>query len=475
MSILEATRRKTVPASLFQLFSIGLGPSSSHTVGPMRAAKACMESLRERGLFPHVRKVTIELFGSLAMTGKGHATDIAILLGLEGETPENVDPGGVKERIAAIEAQQSLNLLGEKSISFSVSQHLLFRKGDRLTYHSNGMRFKAFDARGACIASDVYYSTGGGFIVHQDQMVRGEQGTASNVSVPYPFQTCEELREHCRDTGYSIAQIVRENEKVFRTEAAIEEGVLRIWSVMQESIQRGCVSEGILPGGLHVKRRAPALYRRLMQEEREEVDDPHRVIDWVSLCALAVNEENAAGGRIVTAPTNGAAGIIPAVVYYYQKFSPRPTRASLIDFFLAATAMGILYKEGASISGAEMGCQGEVGVASSMAAAGLTAALGGTFAEIESAAEIGMEHHLGLTCDPVGGLVQVPCIMRNTKGALHAINASRRARDEAGENRVSLDQCIAAMRQIGEDMHSKYKETSEGGLALHVPTSLPQC
>ncbi len=474
MSVLEATKRKVVPVSVFELFSIGLGPSSSHTVGPMRAAKSFIHSLQKKRLLPLIREVIVELYGSLAMTGKGHGTDTAILLGLEGESPESVDPASVASRIASITENGQLRLGEDLSIPFDPDQHMLFRRGDRLTYHSNAMRFKAFDARGECVANDVFYSVGGGFIVHQDQIF--SEGVAnSDVHVPYPFQTCKELQEHCLDAGKTIAQIMMENEKIRRSEAEIKSGILRIWTVMQESAQRGCQNEGILPGGLQVKRRAPSLYRKLVQDEREEQEDPHRVLDWVSLWALAVNEENAAGGRIVTAPTNGAAGVIPAVLHYYQKFTPSPTQEGVITFLLTAAAIGILYKEGASISAAEMGCQGEVGVACSMAAGALTAALGGTFAEIESAAEIGMEHHLGLTCDPIAGLVQIPCIMRNTKGALHAINASRRARDEKGENRVRLDEVILTMRKTGEDMHSKYKETSEGGLALHVPVNLPQC
>lgn len=476
MSVLEATKRKSVPASVFQLFSIGLGPSSSHTVGPMRAAKLFVESLISRKFFHNVHKVTVELYGSLAMTGKGHATDIAVLLGLEGETPDGVDPASVGERVATITNQKALNLYGQRVIVFDVEQQLIFRKAERLTYHSNGMRFKAMNARGQTIASDVFYSVGGGFVVHQDQiLVESSFDTSFEMAVPFPFQTCEELLKHCQETGYSIPQVVLENEKCHRSEKEIREGILRIWKVMQDCVISGCENEGILPGGLNVKRRAPSLFKKLKEQELAGIQDPNAVFDWVSLYALAVNEENAAGGRVVTAPTNGAAGIIPAVLHYYQKFTPNPTDDGVVTFFLTAAAIGILYKEGASLSAAEMGCQGEVGVACSMAAAGLTAALGGTNAEIESAAEIGMEHNLGLTCDPIGGLVQIPCIMRNTKGSINAINASRRSIDEQGQNRVRLDEVIAAMRQTGEDMLSKYKETSEGGLAIHVPLNLPQC
>jgi len=474
MSVLEATKRKQIPVSVFQLFSIGIGPSSSHTVGPMRAARQYVEKLQKDRLLQHTVHIAVELFGSLAMTGKGHATDIALLLGLEGETPEGIDPNSVADRISAIEQNKVLNLLGVHPVSFHVEEHLIFSKGKRFTFHSNAMRFKACDARGQVLASDIYYSTGGGFVVHQDQVMESSLTSMLDESIPYPFQTCEELLYWCDETGLTIAELMMENEKQWRSVDHIRRGILNIWRVMQECTERGLHQEGILPGGLNVKRRAPDLYKKL-SKQGSTLKDPAEVFDWVSLYALSVNEENAAGGRVVTAPTNGASGVIPAVLHYYKQFTPQPTEQGIIDFFLTATAIGILYKEGASLSAAEMGCQGEVGVACSMAAAGLAAALGGTKKQVVNAAEIGMEHNLGLTCDPVGGLVQIPCIERNTMGAIKAINAQRLALHGDGNHCVTLDQVIAAMRETGEDMHSKYKETSEGGLAIKVPVSLPAC
>jgi L-serine dehydratase len=474
MSVMEATKKRLVPVSVFQLFSIGIGPSSSHTVGPMRAALQFVKKLETTHLLKHTSQATIELFGSLAMTGKGHATDKALLLGLEGETPEDTDPDNVDMRIQAIETNKELNILGYHRIAFDIEKDLIFLKGKRFTYHSNAMRFKALDARGITIASEIYYSVGGGFVVHQDQITESSFTNILEETIPYPFQTCEELFQHCQDRDMSIAEIMMENEKQSRSEKQVKEGILRIWQVMKDCVKRGYCNEGYLPGGLNVKRRAPDLYRKL-SKNGEAIKDPSEIFDWVSLFALSVNEENAAGGRVVTAPTNGAAGIIPAVLHYYQKFTPNPTEEGIITFFLTATAIGILYKEGASLSAAEMGCQGEVGVACSMAAAGLAAALGGTNAQIANAAEIGMEHNLGLTCDPIAGLVQIPCIERNTMGAIQAINAQRLALHGDGTHRVSLDQVIAAMRQTGEDMDSKYKETSEAGLAIHVPLNLPAC
>ncbi len=474
MSVMEATKRRLVPVSIFQLFSIGIGPSSSHTVGPMRAALQFVKKLETNHLLIHTASVTVELFGSLAMTGKGHATDKAILLGLEGESPENTDPDRVDARFESILEKQELYLIGQHRISFVMNEHLLFLKGKRFTYHSNAMRFKAIDARGITISSEIYYSVGGGFVVHQDQILESSFTPILDETIPFPFQTCEELFYHCDEMQMSIAEIMMENEKVWRSPQQIKQGILHIWQIMQDSVKRGFSNEGILPGGLNVKRRAPGLYRKLMANGGRIVD-PSEVFDWVSLFALAVNEENAAGGRVVTAPTNGAAGIIPSVLHYYNKFTPNPTEEGVITFFLTAAAIGILYKEGASLSAAEMGCQGEVGVACSMAAGGLTAALGGTKEQIANAAEIGMEHNLGLTCDPIAGLVQIPCIERNTMGAIQAINAQRLALHGDGVHRVSLDQVIAAMRQTGEDMNSKYKETSEAGLAFYVPLNLPAC
>jgi L-serine dehydratase len=474
MSVLEATKRRFIPVSVFELFSIGIGPSSSHTVGPMRAARLFAQDLRSKGHLPHVASLIIELFGSLAMTGKGHATDIAVFLGIEGETPEGVDPNSVQAQIQRIEDDQTLRILGHHQIPFNSAEHLIFHKGKRFTFHSNAMRFKAFDAKGVLLLSDIYYSVGGGFVVPQEEVLESAYTSSFEDTVPFPFQTCEDLLHHCRENNMTIAQIMMENEKTWRSEKQIREGILKIWDVMRECVERGINQEGILPGGLNVKRRASEIYRNLTKDG-ESIKEPSEVFDWVSLFALAVNEENAAGGRVVTAPTNGAAGIIPAVLHYYQKFIPSFNDEGVVTFFLTAAAIGILYKEGASLSAAEMGCQGEVGVATSMAAGGLTAALGGTNEQIENAAEIGMEHNLGLTCDPVAGLVQIPCIERNTMGAIKAINAMRLAMHSNGDYRVTLDQVIATMRQTGEDMQSKYKETSEGGLALFVPVNLPQC
>lgn len=474
MSVLEATKRRFVPVSVFQLFSIGIGPSSSHTVGPMRAARSFVQELEAEGHLPLIASLTIELFGSLAMTGKGHATDIAVLLGMEGESPESIDPNCVQERVARIESEKTLRLLGLHEVPFVIEEHLQFHKGKRFTFHSNAMRFKAYDAKGAVLLSDIYYSVGGGFVVPQEQALEPSFTSTAEDIIPYPFQTCEELQYHCRENKMTIAELMMENEKTWKSEEQIREGILKIWHVMQACVERGIQQEGILPGGLEVKRRAAEMYRTLTQNG-DLIKDPSEIFDWVSLFALAVNEENAAGGRVVTAPTNGAAGIIPAVLHYYQKFIPSFSEEGVITFFLTAAAIGILYKEGASLSAAEMGCQGEVGVATSMAAGGLAAALGGSNAQIENAAEIGMEHNLGLTCDPIAGLVQIPCIERNTMGAIKAINAMRLAMHNDGQHRVTLDQVIAAMRQTGEDMQSKYKETAEGGLALFVPVNLPEC
>jgi L-serine dehydratase len=458
--------------SLFQLFSIGIGPSSSHTVGPMRAARLFALGLARKGLLGEVACLAVELFGSLAMTGKGHATDKAIVLGLQGNTPEGIDPDSVESQIEAVASTDLLCVLGEHMISFSMDEDIIFHKGKRLPFHSNAMRFRVFDEYGRELFSQIYYSTGGGFVVDHDQT--SLEFTSNEEDVLYPYKTCEELLEHCRVNGMMIYDLVMENEKGWRSEEEVHEGISRIWDVMQDCVKRGCYQEGILPGGLNVKRRAPDLYREL-KKNGDLYEDPSQIFDWVSLFALAVNEENAAGSRVVTAPTNGAAGIIPSVLHYYQNFTPSPTKEGIVRFFLTATAIGILFKEGASISGAEMGCQGEVGVACSMAAAGLAAALGGTNEQIENAAEIGMEHNLGLTCDPIAGLVQIPCIERNTMGSIKAINASRLALHGDGTHVVSLDHVIAAMRQTGEDMKQIYKETSEGGLALFVPVSIPEC
>lgn len=450
--------------SLFQLFSIGIGPSSSHTVGPMRAAHQFATHLQDTFGLDNISKVTVELYGSLAMTGVGHSTDKALFLGLEGETPEAVDPDLVDYRVARIQNENNIYLLGSVPIEYE----LIFHKGKRLPYHSNALRFKAYDLKGNLLINQLYYSVGGGFVV-----LHGQEEAPQVDVMPYEYATCEELLGHCRENDAMIYDIVMENEKALRTEKQVRKGILRIWEVMNNSMERGFLQEGVLPGGLEVKRRAPDIHRQLVNDGN--VNDPTEFMEWVSLYAMSVNEENAAGGRVVTAPTNGAAGVIPAVIRYYLDFTPNPTEEGIIKFMLTASAMGVLYKIGASISAAEMGCMGEIGVACSMAAAGLTAALGGTNEQIENAAEIGMEHNLGLTCDPIAGLVQIPCIERNTMGAIKAINASKLALRGDGTHRVSLDQVILAMRQTGEDMKSTYKETSEAGLAFHVSVSVPEC
>ncbi|MBX9923589.1 MAG: L-serine ammonia-lyase [Rhabdochlamydiaceae bacterium] len=471
---MNSIKKNFIPVSLFQLFSIGIGPSSSHTVGPMRASHQFVSILQSLGILENVSRVSVELFGSLAMTGHGHATDIAILLGLIGEKPELIDPDTVSAKIENIRKEGALKLLGSHFISFSVAQDLLFLKGKRLPFHSNAMKCKAYNAQGEEIFSKIFYSVGGGFVVDHEEVFSSEKKESeATAEIPYPFHTGAQLLEHCQKTGLSISEIMLANEKTWRSEEEVYEGIWHIWEVMKGCVERGCSQEGILPGGLNVARRAALLHRDLSQ--KKELEDPSEIFDWVSLYALAVNEENAAGGKVVTAPTNGASGIIPAVLHYYDRFTKNPTKEGIYRFFLTAAAIGILYKEGASLSAAEMGCQGEVGVACSMAAGGLVAALGGTTFQIENAAEIGMEHNLGLTCDPVGGLVQIPCIERNTMGAIKAINAYRLAMNNKTGYRVTLDQVIASMRQTGEDMNSIYKETSEGGLAIHVPVTHPAC
>lgn len=461
--------------SVFNLFSIGIGPSSSHTVGPMRAARQFVLNLQKHHQLSTVKEVVVDLYGSLALTGKGHSTDLAILLGLEGATPEGIHPNEVQPRVQKMRQQQALSLLGVHSIYFIEVKHLLFHYDKQLPYHPNGMRFRAFDQNNKEIYQQVFYSVGGGFIVDHASTLQNKQASPEKSPIPYPFKTAEELLQLCRRHHMTIEELMLENEKIWRSEEEIRKGLLLIWQTMRECVNRGCHQEGILPGGLNVKRRAAGIYRYLKDQEMKSLGDRDRaeVMDWVSLWALAVNEENAAGGRVVTAPTNGAAGVIPAVMHYYEKFT-QGTEKGIITFLLTAAAIGILYKEGASISAAEMGCMGEVGVACSMAAAGLTAALGGTNEQIENAAEIGMEHNLGLTCDPIKGLVQIPCIERNTMGATKAINADRLARLHGdGDHRVTLDQVIATMRETGHNMMSLYKETSQGGLAIHV--NIPEC
>ncbi len=456
--------------SVFDLFTIGIGPSSSHTVGPMRAARRFAERLAAEGLLDRVGRVRGELFGSLALTGKGHGTDRAVLMGLAGETPEEIDPDGVAPRLAAIRAEEKLALLGRHEIPFHEKADLIFNRRDLLPLHSNGMRFTAFDAAGGTLDQRIYYSVGGGFVVNEGATGEGRL-VEDATSVPHPFPSAAELLRLSAEHGLTIWELMLENEKVWRSGEEIRSGLLRIWEAMQRCVERGCRQTGVLPGSLKVKRRAPALYqelRELSSRSEQGLADPLTVLDWVNLYALAVNEENAAGGRVVTAPTNGAAGIVPAVLHYYRRLTPGSGEEGVLRFLLTAGAIGILYKENASISGAEVGCQGEVGVACSMAAGGLVAALGGTSAQIENAAEIGMEHNLGLTCDPVGGLVQIPCIERNAMGSVKAINAARIALRGDGSHKVSLDRVIKTMRETGADMKTKYKETSRGGLAINV-------
>jgi len=452
--------------SVFDLFKIGIGPSSSHTVGPMRAAARFAEGLRRDGLLASTTSVKAELYGSLGATGKGHGSDKAVLLGLEGEHPDTVDTEAIPARLQTIRDSGHLRLLGEHDIVFVEKQHLaMIRKP--LAYHPNGMIFRAFDQAGLQIRSREYYSVGGGFVVDEDAAGHDRIVEDSTV-LTYPFKTAKELLGHCTAQQLSVSQVMLANEAAWRPEAETRVGLLRIWQVMQDCVEAGYRHEGILPGGLKVKRRAPALYRQLSQHPEASLRDALSVLDWVNLYALAVNEENAYGGRVVTAPTNGAAGIVPAVLHYYMRFVPGASDDGVVRFLLTAAAIGILYKENASISGAEVGCQGEVGVACSMAAGALCEVMGGTPQQVENAAEIGMEHNLGLTCDPIGGLVQVPCIERNAMGSVKAINAVRMALRGDGQHFVSLDKVIRTMRQTGADMKSKYKETARGGLAVNI-------
>ena len=460
--------------STLEAFSIGVGPSSSHTVGPMRAARRFLVELKEREFLEDVASMRVELYGSLAMTGKGHATDIAILLGLEGETPDGVDPDSIPHRISTIQKEKQIRLFGRHAVPFDPEVDLVFLKGKRLPFHSNAMRIKAFNQKGKQIYAQVYYSVGGGFVVDHKEAMEKPSAKVEKV-VPFHFKTAEDLMNHCEREKKAIWEIVLENEKAHHSEEELRAGIDRIWNTMRECVQRGINTEGELPGGLNVQRRSSALFRALKKEESRMSEDPTLVMEWVSLYSLAVNEENAAGSRVVTAPTNGSAGVIPAVLHYAEKFVPGFNQESIYIFFLTATALLILYKENASISAAEMGCQGEIGVSSSMAAAGLTAILGGTNEQIENAAEIAMEHHLGMTCDPIGGLVQIPCIERNTMGSIKAINAARLALRGDGTHRVSLDAVIRAMKETGKNMKTMYKETSEGGLALQITLAATAC
>jgi L-serine dehydratase len=463
--------------STFDLFKVGIGPSSSHTVGPMHAARLFAQALVDAGVLDDTARVVAHLYGSLGATGAGHGSPKAIILGLEGDTPETVDVDAIPARIEGAREAGELTLLGRRAIAFSYRDDLQMHRSESLPYHSNGMRFEAFDEAGEPLLERVFYSVGGGFVVDESAAESGFV-VADETPLPYPFDSAEQLLAHCRDSGLSISALMLENEKAWRSEAEIREGLLHLWQVMDACIQRGCRSEGIMPGGLKVRRRAAQLYRQLKTQEQSFGDASLNTMDWVTLYALAVNEENAAGGRIVTAPTNGAAGIIPAVLKYYLDHCSGSSEDDIVRYLLTAGAIGILYKINASISGAEVGCQGEVGSACSMAAGALADALGGTPAQVENAAEIAMEHNLGLTCDPVGGLVQVPCIERNAMGAIKAISAARMALRGSGEHYVSLDQVIRTMRDTGRDMQDKYKETARGGLAvnvLEVPVNIIEC
>jgi len=463
--------------SVFDLFKVGIGPSSSHTVGPMCAARQFAEALQADGSLNACRRVVAELYGSLGATGAGHGSPKAIILGLEGETPDAVDVESIDRRIAAVRAGGGIALLGGQAINFNYREDLVMHRTETLPFHANGMRFTAYGDRGEVVSSRVYYSVGGGFVIDEsatDQDIIVDDPTP----VPYPFTTAETLLGQCREHGLSISALMLANEKAWRAEADIRVQLLGLWQVMSDCIDRGCRTEGVMPGGLKVKRRAALLHRQLKSQGDSLGDASLNTMDWVTLYALAVNEENAMGGRIVTAPTNGAAGIIPAVLKYYLHHCQGASDDDVCRFLLTAGAIGILYKINASISGAEVGCQGEVGAACSMAAGALADALGGTPAQVENAAEIGMEHNLGLTCDPIGGLVQVPCIERNAMGAVKAISAARMALRGSGEHFVSLDQVIKTMRDTGRDMQEKYKETARGGLAvnvLEVPVSLIEC
>ncbi|GAA1014731.1 L-serine dehydratase [Acrocarpospora pleiomorpha] len=452
--------------SVFDLFKIGIGPSSSHTGGPMAAAHRFARALAQDGLLEKTARVEVILYGSLGLTGKGHGSDKAILLGLSGEKPETVDVDAVESRLDEMRSTGTIRLFGGHDIPFVVGEDLVFERKISLPHHPNGMRFTAYTADGNPLREKIYYSVGGGFVVDENA-TGADRIKPDDTVVPHPFTTAAELLGHCAETGLSISGLMLANERAFgRDDQQIKSQLLHLWEVMSESVRRGSSREGVLPGGLKVRRRAHQLQRRLQSEAAER--DPLQAMDWVTLFALAVNEENAAGGRIVTAPTNGAAGIIPAVLTYYSKFIPGADDEGVVRFLLTAGAVGVLFKENASISGAEVGCQGEVGSACSMAAAGLTEVLGGTPEQVENAAEIGIEHNLGLTCDPIGGLVQIPCIERNAVASIKAIAAARIALRGDGRHFVSLDKAIHTVRTTGRDMSTKYKETSRGGLAVNV-------
>lgn len=452
--------------SVFDLFSIGIGPSSSHTVGPMKAACQFVKQLANKNLLAKTQSIKTELFGSLAFTGKGHGTDHAILLGLEGHLPDSIDPNIIKPRATEIISTQQINVLGQ-SMPFHYVQDMIFNFKDLLPAHTNGMRFSAYDQHQQLLNSSIYYSIGGGFIITEEEA--NHPDAVGNTDMPFPFNNAKTLIKHCEDQKMTISQLMMANETSLRSEAEVRERLLKIAQVMRECIEAGCATPGILPGGLNVQRRAPDLYHKLMAKGKPTTEEHMDSISWLNLFAIAVNEENAAGGRVVTAPTNGAAGIIPAVMHYYLTFYADAKPEDAITFLLTAGAIAILYKKGASISGADVGCQGEVGVACSMAAAALAEVSGGTLYQIENAAEIAMEHHLGLTCDPIQGLVQIPCIERNAMGSVKAVNAARLALLGDGRHHVTLDKVISTMNQTGKDMMAIYKETSLGGLAANLP------
>ncbi|WP_326649267.1 L-serine ammonia-lyase [Streptomyces anthocyanicus] len=449
--------------SVFDLFSIGIGPSSSHTVGPMRAARMFARRLRNEELLDSVAAVRAELYGSLGATGHGHGTPKAVLLGLEGDSPRTVDVESADDRVETIKSSGRISLLGDHEIAFSYDDDMVLHRRKALRYHANGMTLWAYDAEGAEVLAKTYYSVGGGFVVDEDA-VGADRIVLDDTVLKYPFRTGDELLRLARETGLSISALMLENERAWRDEDEIREGLLEIWRVMRACVDRGMTREGILPGGLKVRRRAANTARKL----RSEGDPQALAMEWITLYAMAVNEENAAGGRVVTAPTNGAAGIIPAVLHYYVNFVPGADEDGVVRFLLAAGAIGMLFKENASISGAEVGCQGEVGSACSMAAGALAEVLGGSPEQVENAAEIGMEHNLGLTCDPVGGLVQIPCIERNGMAAVKAVTAARMAMRGDGSHKVSLDKVIKTMKETGADMSVKYKETARGGLAVNI-------
>ena len=461
--------------SVFDLFKIGIGPSSSHTVGPMKAAAMFAKALAQDGMLAATARVEVRLYGSLGATGKGHGTDTAVMLGLEGLMPDSIDPDTIDARLKKIRKEKVLQLQGSHPIAFAEKSDVLFLRRETLSFHPNGVKFMALDAAGALLQERRYFSVGGGFVVSQEDADAEHAATheaprivADRTVLAYPFLSGDALLAITASTGMSIAQVMRANEHAWRSDEEVDAGLDAIWDAMKASVARGIRTDGHLPGNLMVKRRAAELHRSLSSRPEEALRDQLTILDFVNVYAMAVNEENAAGGRVVTAPTNGAAGIMPAVMHYYERFISGANQQGVRDFLLTAGAIGILYKENASISGAEVGCQGEVGVACSMAAAGLAAVMGGSPAQVENAAEIGMEHNLGLTCDPVGGRVQIPCIERNAMGSVKALNAARMAMRGDGTHFVSLDQVIKTMRDTGRDMMTKYKETSRGGLAVNV-------